>query len=521
MMGQGFPRQEIRLQTYLMVNERRVSINSAEITEGSPYDSECRFVGKVPRTELIRAIQDPGQPLDLDMADVAKLREELKRSAEFIESLKAKPLILGSVIRVRDKKVTIQAMGKIVEVNKTCEMKAGQSVRVLPDTMQIMSVVEDDQPAGEILKVARIVRPGLCEITRAGTERTVGYEGKLEEGDRIVLDPTGSVVVENLGKPPDECVLTEPTGISWDDVGGLEIAKRELREAIEGPIKNKAIYEKFGRRPVRGVMLSGPPGCGKTMLGKAAATALAELHGDASKGAFMYVKGPELLNMFVGNTEANIRRIFDNARDHKKKHGFPALIFLDEADAVLGSRGGMDRGGLVGMERTTVPQFLSEMDGLEDSGAIVILATNRPTSLDPAIVRDGRIDRRIRVTRPNKMDSVAILSNALKKAPIHKGAKLKQLATLGASSIFAEHRKLWEGMLKDKREIVLHLSHTVSGAMLVGVADRAVAAAMRRELEGGAEGVSTEDIEAAVDAVFEEAKHVNHSDEIAEMLEAA
>src|SRR5208283_4208865 len=170
------------------------------------------------------------------------------------------------------------------------------------------------------------------------------------------------------------------------------------KEAIELPFTHKDIFAHYNKKPPKGLLLYGPPGCGKTLVGKATTNSLANIFGaKAISSGFIYVKGPEILNMYVGESGRRIREIFQRGRKHFDKYKFPAVIFIDEAEAVLSERG-TSRSSDV--DKTIVPMFLSEMDGLDENHAIVMLATNRPKMLDPAVVREGRVDRHIKVSRP-------------------------------------------------------------------------------------------------------------------------
>jgi hypothetical protein len=184
----------------------------------------------------------------------------------------------------------------------------------------------------------------------------------LKKGDEVLLHPKTFQIVERLGKPPLEASRFAPDTIpdvKWDNIGGLAEAKADLIEAVELPHKNKGLFEYYGKKQIKGILLAGPPGCGKTMLGKAAANSLATIYGkENARTGFLYVKGPEILNQYVGQTEQTIREMFEDARRHKVEHGYPAIIFLDEADAILATRGTRN----VGIGNTIVPMFLTEMD---------------------------------------------------------------------------------------------------------------------------------------------------------------
>ncbi|MEK6848179.1 MAG: AAA family ATPase, partial [Nanoarchaeota archaeon] len=209
-------------------------------------------------------------------------------------------------------------------------------------------------------------------------------------------------------------VLVETPNVSWNEVGGLEFAKQSLKEAVEWPIKNPAVFTKMGIRPPRGILLYGPPGTGKTLLAKAVAK--------ESEANFILIKGPSLLSMWVGESEKGIRKVFEGARQVS-----PCIIFFDEIDS-LASRRGMDHGGSRVTEQV-LNQMLAEMDGLEElTGVVVLGATNRPDMLDPAIMRPGRFDRILLVDAPTKEARESILAIHTKNIPLTKDVSLKELA---------------------------------------------------------------------------------------------
>lgn len=312
-------------------------------------------------------------------------------------------------------------------------------------------------------------------VTKQDTEIRIEACPKLEQYDEVLLHPKSFQIVEHLGKPPlvaSRFTQDNPPNISWDDIGGLEEAKRDMIEAVEMPHRNQKLFKHYHKKPIKGILLSGPPGCGKTMLGKAAATCLSHIYDkETTRTGFLYVKGPEILDQFVGQTEKCIRDLFQDAQRHQEENGYPAIIFIDEADSILAARGT----STIGLGNTIVPQFLTEMDGLSPSSAIVIIATNRPDILDPAIVRDGRIDRKVKVTRPTRDSALAILLSNLKGIPLHSREKLttEQYAVALRDAFFRPDRVIRRGE---------PLSSIVNGAMLANCINIAVSYAVHRDL---------------------------------------
>ena len=446
-----------------------------------------------------------------------RLAYELKVALERLRALDEQPVARGTVLRVEGDKVLIAVGGQGLEVKKPMAMDGlvpGAGIRVRAQNPAILSV-EPQLALGKVVLVSAIIDEASAEVSLGGETVAVVYGGMVVRvGDRVVLDNTNSAIVRNLGRGEASRAFRGDTGVSWDDIGGLAEAKRDLIEAIEEPVREREIYAKYGRRPVRGVLLYGPPGTGKTMLGKAAATALATLHGAKARGGFIYVKGPELLNHFVGMSESNIRGVFASARAHQEREGFPAIIFIDEADAIMGKRGASR---MEGMERTIVPQFLAEMDGLEDAGAMVLLATNRADTLDPAIVRDGRIDRKIFVRRPRQAEAEEIFARYLKGRPL--SGEVAELAAAAAADLFNDKHALFMVRTKTGKDRRFAVRELVSGALVAGLVERATQIAIRRDRAGGASGLSIEDLEAAVRETREENRALDHAAELVEFVE--
>ncbi|MEZ0287147.1 MAG: AAA family ATPase [Candidatus Paceibacterota bacterium] len=410
--------------------------------------------------------------------------------------------------------------GKTVEVLVPAlyHIKEGDTVKVAAETMQIVALA-DYQPAGELASVREVVDHSTIEVEMGGSVRIVSsgaLSTSLEKGDRIIVDPSGSVVIRKLPDGKERFHAPVQT-VAWDDIGGLFAAKKHMKEIIELPYQNPAIYSFYKKKPVKGVLLYGPPGCGKTMLAKATVNAIASLHGaDSADSGFIYVKGPEILDKYVGVAEATIRQIFQRARKHKEQHGYPAVIFIDEGDAILGRRGS---GISSDIERTIVPAFLAEMDGLDETSAIVLIATNRPDTLDPAVVRDGRIDRKVRITRPDEMSAVEIFNIHLRGIPLAAGHNHCELAELGSKELFSTNRILYRINLTDEC-LPFTLGNLCNGGMIAGIVDQATSKAMHRDIERGTQGgLVRQDVIDAINDVFLQNLDLDHSEPLEEILE--
>lgn len=451
--------------------------------------------------ERIYKAKVTGRGLASSQHDIAELQEKialqsekLREQDELLKILVAPPFARAMVISMGTPEVkgknsmpgtVLLSNGAEVLIPPKMELKPGMTVRLSSKTMEIVSVVGNvgTTAAGVILTVVGVVDDSIAEVEVGGATKAVGTAMvKVAKGDRVIVDNGMSVVIQNLGKQQDTFkVEVQKISVTWDSIGGQAQAKAELQEAIEGPFKHPEIFKAYGKKTIKGILLEGPPGCGKTMFAKAAATAIARQYGEKSASGFISVKGPEILNKYVGQSEETIRGLFVRARDHYKKHHYPAILFIDECDAILGARGSHG----FGMEKTTVPMFLAEMDGMEEGGPLVLLATNRADTLDPAIVRDGRVDRKISVQRPTKEDSIQIFEMYLRNKPID-GIDRTAFATAFAEELF-----------------ISPLVSRVSGALIAGLVDQAVSIAMRRDIAAGisAKGLNADDIMASIKTV--------------------
>jgi proteasome-associated ATPase len=455
-----------------------------------------------------RPPQSREEQLEMALRDAG---QKLEQQDAFIKKINSEPCAIGTVTgKTEDGRGIVAVRGVTLEVNLPPGGEIGSQVRTLMSTSQPIGVLKTPAVFGSIVTIDRI--DGHEVYFSRGQESAsasvaAGMDPLPESGDRVQLDPSGMVAMKNLGRDKNRFAVNVET-VTWGDIGGLEEAKEALREAIEYPTKYADVYAGYGQRPSRGVLLYGPPGCGKTMLGKAAANAM----GDGS--GFIYVKGAEVLSKWVGESEATVRSIFDRARDHKRKTGRPAIVFIDEAEALLATGGS---GSGLGVASMTVPSFLAEMDGLEDSGAFVMLSTNRPDSLDPAIVRDGRIDRRVKVGRPDAESAEQVFRLAMRGRPGDAG----ELGSVAVQLMYSDKLALYELLFEEGPREVLCLRDMLSGAVISGFVNRAASRAIRRDREQGvANGITADDIRAAVTESFREMADVNNLGAIFEKIES-
>lgn len=432
-------------------------------------------------------VKAPVNAKDALIAEQAEMIEELQA---LLQKLTAKPLSTGLVYALAGTEalgngvlVMVDGKTRLVEVPWNLEVGKGDYV-VLSETGQILDKLEGVQPFGPLATVREVDQEkGVIEVESGGNIIVMTYNPdrlELSRSDRVLTDPASAIALDNLGKERNQFALENENYITWEDIGGLEDAKRDLVEAIELPLMHPELYEHYGKRAAKGLLFEGPPGCGKTLLGKAAATAVTKIEGAKDDvDAFMYVKGPEILDKYVGVAEGRIRSIFERARQFKEEHGFPCVVFIDEADAILSKRGS---GVSSDMEKTIVPMFLSEMDGMDENGALIILATNRADVLDPAVIREGRIDKKIYVGRPPKDQAQEIFKVHLREKPTQE-ITLEELAEVGTNVLFNSF--YFNIVFKDENRDPepWGLPNLVSGAMIETVVDQAVTFALRRDIE--------------------------------------
>ncbi len=380
--------------------------------------------------------------------------------------------------------------------------------------------------AGPVVKVAELLGNDRLRVGgEAGQQSLVLYRSellakeKLKTGDEVRADANFRVALEVLARTKsNEYYLDTVPELPWEKVGGQQEAIGAIREAIEGPLLHPELYEKFRHATPKGFLLHGPPGCGKTLIGKATAWNLTQQlrakTGQEMREFFMHIKGPEILNMWVGESERIVREIFATARE-KRREGYLPFVFIDEAESILGTR---RAGRWNSILSTLVPMFCTEMDGLESlNDAVIIIASNRADLIDPAILRPGRIDRKIKVNRPTREGAREIyriyLTPELPYDPAlltAKGGIDVAIAHLVDRVIDAQfsHRdenRFLSITLRSGRRETLYRGDLVSGAIIASIVERAKGLAIKRALtSGNDEGISENDLLVSLEAEYHE-----------------
>ena len=393
---------------------------------------------------------------------------------------------------------------------------------------EALNVVESCgfEQAGEIVTMKETVDAERVSIISRADEERIALVGDplrdvpLKAGDHLLFDAKSGYVLEKLPKPEvDELILEEVPDISYEDVGGLEKQIEAVHDAVELPYMHPDLFAEHKLRPPKGVLLYGPPGCGKTLIAKAVANSLAKRVAEKTgrpdaKSYFLNIKGPELLNKYVGETERQIRLIFQRAKE-KSTEGVPVIVFFDEMDSLFRTRG---TGISSDMEATIVPQLLAEIDGVESlRNVIVIGASNREDLIDPAILRPGRLDVKIRIDRPDADAARQIFKIYLEPdLPFHEdvikaagGSPERACETLidqVVDKMYAtndDNRFLEVTYISGDKE-VMYFKDFASGAMIDSIVQRAKKAAIKRFLEDGVRGIKDEDVLDAIRAEYKE-----------------
>lgn len=470
------------------------------------------------------------------METLKEARQQLLALREEVDRLGQPPSGYGVLLATHDDD-TVDVFTSGRKMRLTCSpnidaasLKKGQTVRL----NEALTVVEAGtfEAVGEISTLREILAdeervvwladPLIAEDLPDGLPEALNDDTrprKLRPGDSLLVDTKAGYAFERIPKAEvEDLVLEEVPDVSYADIGGLSRQIEQIRDAVELPFLHKELYREYSLRPPKGVLLYGPPGCGKTLIAKAVANSLAkkmaEVRGDdahEAKSYFLNIKGPELLNKFVGETERHIRLIFQRARE-KASEGTPVIVFFDEMDSIFRTRG---TGVSSDVETTVVPQLLSEIDGVEGlENVIVIGASNREDMIDPAILRPGRLDVKIKIERPDAEAAQDIYSKYLTEfLPVHaddlaefdgdRSACIKAMIEKVVDRMYAEidDNRFLEVTYANGDKEVMYFKDFNSGAMIQNVVDRAKKNAIKSVLETGQPGLR---IQHLLDSIVDE-----------------
>ncbi|NOS77834.1 MAG: proteasome ATPase [Nitrospira sp.] len=402
-------------------------------------------------------------------------------------------------------------------------LRRGQEV-VLNEALNVIEAKGFDGQ-GEVVRLKDVLEGNRALVTLHFDEEKVAeladplLAERLSVGDHLLYDPRSGYVIEKLPKSEaEDLVLEEVPDVDYEHIGGLQKELEHVRDAVELPFLHAELFAEFKLSAPKGVLLYGPPGCGKTLIAKAVANSIAKklghLTGRQIRSYFLHVKGPELLNKYVGESERQVREVFKKAKEQAAE-GNPVIVFFDEMDALFRTRG---TGISSDIESTIVPQFLSEIDGMERlRNVIVIGASNRQDLIDPAVLRAGRLDVKVKVGRPDATAARDIFSKyvstelpfAPEELAQHGGdrkALVEKLTTLTVDTMYAasEENKFIEVTYANGEKEVLYFKDFASGALIEGIVSRAKKYAVKRAIAKEGVGLRSEDLIRAIREEFKE-----------------
>jgi proteasome-associated ATPase len=493
--------------------------------------------------QLLRLLQ---HQLEVDEKQMQEAMQAIQEYEEAYQKLTSPANRIGVFLGQPEEGVAMIALGdneyyaNIDPKLENPDFKVGTRVKL----NEAFAVIGDlgYHPAGPIVKVQEVLEGGRLRVgsdPQGINSRIVFRSADLSEvpikpGDEVRLEPNYKVAIEHI--PHQEVrdyYFEEVPPIEWSQIGGQEEAIRLIRETIELPLLYPEIFKRFEKQPLKGILLYGPPGCGKTLIGKATAYNLtrqySERLGRSVKEYFMYINGPKILNMWLGETERMVREIFSIARE-KAREGYLVFIFIDEAESILRTR---SSGKWLNISNTVVPQFCAEMDGLVSlENVVVMLTSNRPDYIDPAILRPGRIDRKVKVRRPDRDATREIFGIYLTPTlPLDPDFVREYDTPAEARECLIEQavQYLWrkapdteflQVYLRNGGVETLYWRDMVSGALIKSVVDRAKEFAIRRAIEEPhvEHGIRPDDLKRAIEMEYRENEIFPKSDVMEDWL---
>jgi len=498
------------------VEKLRVQIQSMEEEIRRLYQSRYQLDQATKQNEkLVTTLQEAKAQIEALRAEVEKLTAPPSAYAIF-SSLNADGT--GNVY-VSGRKMKVSLHPSI----DGSAMRKGQEV-VLNEALNVIEIKGFDIQ-GEVVRLKDVLEGNRALVTLHFDEEKVAELGDpllaehLSVGDHLLYDSRSGYVVEKLPRSEaEELILEEVPDVDYEHIGGLQHELEQVRDAVELPFLHPALFSEYKLSAPKGVLLYGPPGCGKTLIAKAVANSIAKklghLTGKEVRSYFLHVKGPELLNKYVGESERQVREVFKKAKE-RAEDGNPVIVFFDEMDALFRTRG---TGISSDIESTIVPQFLSEIDGMERlRNVIVIGASNRQDLIDPAVLRAGRLDVKVKVGRPDAVAAKDIFSKYLSiDLPFaeedlkHHGGDAKALVaqmtdlTVGAMYASSEENKFIEVTYANGEKEVLYFKDFASGALIEGIVSRAKKFAVKRAIAKEGHGLRSEDLIRAIREEFKE-----------------
>lgn len=477
------------------------------------------------RSQLYQA-QKQNEKLTATLQEAKTQIESLRAEVEKLTAPPSSYAIFSSMNE--DGTANVYVSGRKMKVNvhpsiKGDDLRKGQEV-ILNEALNIIEA-RGFEAQGEVVRLRDSLEGKRALVALHHDEEKVVELGeplireRLSVGDHLLFDPRSGYVIEKLPKAEmEELVIEEVPDVSYEHIGGLEKELEQIQDAVELPFLHPQLFAEHKLSPPKGVLLYGPPGCGKTLIAKAVANSIAKklghLEGKEVRSYFLHVKGPELLNKYVGESERQVREVFQKAKE-KAVDGNPVVVFFDEMDALFRTRG---TGISSDIESTIVPQFLSEIDGVERlSNVIVIGASNRQDLIDPAVLRPGRLDVKIKIMRPDRKAAREIflkyvtpdLPYAQEEIDRNNGdvqAIVERMidATVEAMYAHTEENRFIEVTYANGEKETFYFKDFSSGALIAGIVSRAKKRAVKRAIATGEKGIKGEDLIRAIREEFKE-----------------